>query len=1454
MSTYLTNVIIFLTCFMCVDLQQSDCPHKCVCFRSTVRCMFAQLDAVPSQIPKDTTVLDLRFNSLSQLNRGSFIGLHKIDTLLLNNNKLRRLTNGVFEGLTNLRFLYLYQNELEEIERDVFADTQNLEQLFLHSNKIKHLPDGLFSQTNNLQRLRLDDNPVDCGCKMHWLYQLLHDRNRNVQGAVTCKGPPTFAGRALNTLDENDFQCDERTLIIEDNRNSNTRPQIITEPSAVNVTFGNTAYFVCRAEGTPRPEITWLHNEYQLDFSDPRINQLEDGTLMIYNTKESDRGDYQCMARNPSGEVKAKKVQLRYSEAEVSPRFVATPQDVTTSVGNSVQLTCQATGHPEPQIQWTKNGNQLSPSNRISVMSNGDLHVNNVHTEDQGLYRCTGVNSAGSIGAAARISVHEPPKFLTEPSDVQVTGGSTATFRCEVSGTPTPRIIWIQGVGSPLPREERFDVQNDGRLLQIRYVEEKDKGLYTCRAINDVATVEVSAELTILQQSTPIAASRESTVDTYAGADIILHCTSDGEPTPQFRWIKDGTFIQNSHKFSLQGNRMIIRNVLQSDQGSYECYAENTVGFARNTVALRVFGEEKTYPGNRFVQQAIEQATQRVDTAINQTRAQYFNKDKKHSVQDMLAIFRYPSADALGIARAEEIFEQTLQIIHDQVKEGHQYDLQDAAAESYTDIISPGHLMLIANMSGCLSVPRDILNCNNMCYHRKYRTLDGTCNNLQNPTWGSSVTGFKRLLPPIYENGFNTPVGWTQSKLYNGIHLPSPRLVSSLLMSTDHVTEDEKYTHMLMQWGQFADHDMDLTPQSISYAQFSDGRRCNETCDKSYPCYPIPVPRSDNRITSHACLGFTRSSALCNSGSTSIFYKTFAPREQLNVITAFIDGSSVYGSSDFEAQRLRESTGLMRVGVLSTGGKRLLPFDNSGFLHHLDCQVEPNKKRVPCFRAGDPRANEQIALTAMHTLFMRYHNHLVSRFSLLNPHWDGNMLYHETRKVMGAIMQHITYHQWLPKIIGESGMKKLGLYRLYDPNVNPSIANEFATAAFRFGHSLIQPIILRLNESFQPIPEGNLPLHQAFFSPHRIIEEGGIDPILRGLVAFSAKKRMPDEMMNSELTEKLFSLANVVGQDLASLNIQRGRDHALPFYNEYRKLCGLQEANVFSDLRNEISPRVLSKLQDLYNHPGNIDLFVGGMAETPLEGAKVGPTFMCIIVDQFKRLRDGDRFWYENPGVFTVDQLSAIKQMTLSSVLCDGGDNINKVQKDVFLRVHDKSEYLSCDKIPKLNVNMWSDCCADCSKAGDFQSITSQYSRSRQSRQFSFRNDFTQLQNDGPRQPVRHEFDRTVYDDQIKVFNNHIHQFETRIDNMETTISDLTDSMTFMEKKMKKMHRQMKHQKKFCKDETGRKRRDQDTWKVDDCKTCLCKKGTIECEKEVCEVTHNCERPTQVPGECCPRC
>lgn len=184
-------------------------------------------------------------------------------------------------------------------------------------------------------------------------------------------------------------------------------------------------------------------------------------------------------------------------------------------------------------------------------------------------------------------------------------------------------------------------------------------------------------------------------------------------------------------------------------------------------------------------------------------------------------------------------------------------------------------------------------------------------------------------------------------------------------------------------------------------------------------------------------------------------------------------------------------------------------------------------------------------------------------------------------------MQHITYQHWLPQILGPKGMAMLGPYAGYNASVNPAIVNEFATAALRFGHSLIQPVLFRLNESFQEIPEGHLPLHRAFFAPFRLLEEGGIDPLLRGLFGAPAKKRMPGEFFNAELTEKLFVMANAVGQDLASLNIQRGRDHGQRFYNDYRELCGLERASTFEDLRNEVHHRgTRDKLEALYGHPG----------------------------------------------------------------------------------------------------------------------------------------------------------------------------------------------------------------------------------------------------------------------------
>jgi peroxidase len=167
-------------------------------------------------------------------------------------------------------------------------------------------------------------------------------------------------------------------------------------------------------------------------------------------------------------------------------------------------------------------------------------------------------------------------------------------------------------------------------------------------------------------------------------------------------------------------------------------------------------------------------------------------------------------------------------------------------------------------------------------------------------------------------------------------------------------------------------------------------------------------------------------------------------------------------------------------------------------------------------------------------------------------------------------------------------MELLGSYQGYNTSVNPSIANVFATAAFRFGHALVNPILLRLNHEFLPVSAGHLPLHQAFFSPWRLLNETGIDPLLRGLMASPAKSRKPvDEFMNVDLTERLFEGAHRIPLDLAAINIQRGRDHALPGYAAWRRHCGFGEPTSFDQLQNVITNDKLRwKLENLYGHPG----------------------------------------------------------------------------------------------------------------------------------------------------------------------------------------------------------------------------------------------------------------------------
>lgn len=582
-----------------------------------------------------------------------------------------------------------------------------------------------------------------------------------------------------------------------------------------------------------------------------------------------------------------------------------------------------------------------------------------------------------------------------------------------------------------------------------------------------------------------------------------------------------------------------------------------------------------------------------------------------------------------------------------------------------------------------------------------------------------------------------------------------------------------------MQWGQFLDHDLDHAIPSVSSESW-DGIDCKRSCEYAAPCYPIDVPPGDHRVKNRRCIDFFRSSAICGSGMTSVFFDYLQPREQINQLTSYIDASQVYGFSEELAQTLRDLTndhGYLRRGPVFQNRKPLLPYDG---IQGMDCRRNLSESNVNCFLAGDIRANEQIGLLVMHTVWFREHNRIADELRKYNPHWDGERLYQESRKIVGAAMQHITYRYWLPHIVGPKGMQILGDYKGYDPTVNPSIANVFATAALRFGHTLINPILERLDSSFKPIKEGHLPLHKAFFSPWRLVDEGGIDPLLRGLFSTPAKLKRPHENLNSELTERLFESGHAVALDLAAINIHRARDHAIPGYIEFRKFCNMTEVDTFDDLRNEITdPEIRGKLKELYGHPGNIDIFAGGILEDQVEGGRVGPLFRCLLIEQFKRLRDGDRFWYENPSTFQADQLVQIKQYTLAQVICDAGDNITTITKNVF-RVPDlQGGFIACSELPRVDLRFWTECCNDCRVSGQINTISrinAQRFRREAPRNFNnvtIAEDIFELNLNNPNQMEESEID--------------VRSVISRVEQLERTIKSLNEKLKALEKNCKKL-------------------------------------------------------------------
>ncbi|KAB0338356.1 hypothetical protein FD754_024640, partial [Muntiacus muntjak] len=486
--------------------------------------------------------------------------------------------------------------------------------------------------------------------------------------------------------------------------------------------------------------------------------------------------------------------------------------------------------------------------------------------------------------------------------------------------------------------------------------------------------------------------------------------------------------------------------------------------------------------------------------------------------------------------------------------------------------------------------------------------------------------------------------------------------------------------------GQRASAQLRISPIPLTW-----GRAAHRLAQKGR-CRRLPA-----NAAGPVCLPFYRSTAACGTGTQGALFGNLSsanPRQQMNGLTSFLDASTVYGSSAASERRLRNWTsaeGLLRVNArYRDAGRAFLPFAPPSAPRACAPQPGAPGTRAPCFLAGDGRASEVPALAALHTLWLREHNRLAAALKALNAHWSADTAYQEARKVVGALHQIITLRDYTPRILGpEAFGRHVGPYRGYDPSVDPTVSNVFSTAAFRFGHATIHPLVRRLDAGFQEGPGPRLLLRDAFFRPWRLLEEGGVDPVMRGLLARPAKLQVQDQLLNEELTERLFVLSDAGTLDLASINLQRGRDHGLPGYNEWRQFCGLSRLETRADLgAATANESVADRILDLYGHPDNMDVWLGGLAESFLPGARTGPLFACLVGKQMKALRDGDRFWWEHRAVFTEAQRRELGQHSLSRVICDN-TGLTRVPRDAFQVAQWPRDFESCDRIPGMDLRAW---------------------------------------------------------------------------------------------------------------------------------------------------------------------
>ena len=491
------------------------------------------------------------------------------------------------------------------------------------------------------------------------------------------------------------------------------------------------------------------------------------------------------------------------------------------------------------------------------------------------------------------------------------------------------------------------------------------------------------------------------------------------------------------------------------------------------------------------------------------------------------------------------------------------------------------------------------------------RSFDGTGNNISNPEWGSAYVQLLSTTSIDFGDGI---------KSLSGSERPNARLVSNFIANQSQRTYDELFlTQMSWVFEQFIDHDINQTETNISEPIM------------------VKIPQDDEFFVSGSNMNFFRTKSAPGSGTS----KT-NPRKYLNKTSSFLDASNVYGTSKERSYKLRTFEG----GKLKTSEGSFLPWNTFSGQYNdlvdksLGIISDETLSSEKLYFSGDEKVNDNPLLISLHTIFLREHNRLCDVFKAQDPNLSDEALFQKAKKKLIALLQNIAYNEWLPEL----GIK-LPDYNGYNPQINPGISNLFS--AFKLESTLQSEEISRLDNEGNETKHDVLYLKNSYFKPLLIPVSGGIEPFLKGAITNNQEKfdlKIVDGARNF-----LYGNPNEGGLDIATINIMRSRERGLPNFNIIRKETGLEKYNDFSEMTSDKT--LNNSLKFLYGNINNLDAWVGLLAEERTQNSIFGTTLLQILTDQFTRLRDGDRFYYENDDEFTDEEISEIKSTRMHDIL-----------------------------------------------------------------------------------------------------------------------------------------------------------------------------------------------------------